>query len=72
MTGSAAGTAGLFVAVDVHYLDGGMARAAAVAAAGMTVAEAAGVVSGMAGRFRMPDALKLVDRLARGLEAPGA
>jgi hypothetical protein len=34
----------------------------------MTVAEAAGVVSEMAGRYRLPDAFKLADRLARGLE----
>lgn len=39
-----------------------------VTAAGMTVAEAALVVSEMAGPFRIPDALKLADRLARGLE----
>jgi len=39
-----------------------------VTAAGLTVAEAAGVVSEMAGQFRLPDALKLVDRLARGME----
>ena len=39
-----------------------------VTAAGMTVAEAAGVVSEMAGRFRLPDALKLADRIARGLD----
>jgi deoxyinosine 3'endonuclease (endonuclease V) len=36
----------------------------------MTTADAAGLVAEMAGRFRMPDALKLVDRLARGLERP--
>ena len=34
----------------------------------MTVTEAAGVVSEMAGQFRIPDALKFTDRLARGLE----
>jgi hypothetical protein len=34
----------------------------------MTVAEAAGVVTEMAGQFRLPDALKLADRLARGVE----
>jgi deoxyribonuclease V len=43
-----------------------------VTAAGMAVAEAATVVSGMAGQFRIPDALKLADRLARGLEMPDA
>jgi deoxyribonuclease V len=41
-----------------------------VTAAGMAVSEAAGLVREMAGRFRLPDALKLVDRLARGLESP--
>ena len=39
-----------------------------VTAAGLTVAEAAGVASEMAGQFRLPDALKLADRLARGME----
>lgn len=43
-----------------------------VTAAGMAVDDAAGVVSEMAGRFRLPDALKLVDRLARGIELPDA
>lgn len=41
-----------------------------VTAAGMTIAEAALVVSEMAGQFRLPDALKLADRLARGVEMP--
>ena len=39
-----------------------------VTAAGMTVADAADLVSDMAGQFRVPDALKRADRLARGLE----
>jgi deoxyribonuclease V len=51
---------------------GGSARPLYVTATGMTVAEAGAVVGEMAGRFRLPDALKLVDRLARGLETPGA
>jgi deoxyribonuclease V len=42
-----------------------------VTAAGMAVADAADLVAEMAGRFRLPDALKQVDRLARGLEVPG-
>lgn len=42
-----------------------------VTAAGMTIADAAGVVSQMAGQFRLPDALKLADRLARGVEMAG-
>jgi deoxyribonuclease V len=41
-----------------------------VTAAGMTIAEAVLVVSEMAGQFRLPDALKLADRLARGIEMP--
>ena len=53
-------------------LRGGSARPLYVTAAGMSVDEAAGVVGEMAGRFRLPDALKLVDRLARALGAPGA
>jgi deoxyribonuclease V len=51
---------------------GGSARPLYVTAAGLTVAEAARMVSEMAGRFRLPDALKLADRLARGLAAAGA
>jgi deoxyribonuclease V len=43
-----------------------------VTAAGMTVADAAHLVSDMAGQFRVPDALKRADRLARGLEPPDA
>jgi hypothetical protein len=31
----------------------------------MTIADAAVLVAGMAGRFRVPDALKTVDHLAR-------
>ena len=47
---------------------GGSSRPLYVTAAGMTVAEAAVLVREMAGYFRLPDALKLADRLARGLE----
>lgn len=36
----------------------------------MTVADAAQLVQNMAGPFRLPDALRLADRLARGLEVP--
>jgi deoxyribonuclease V len=39
-----------------------------VTAAGMTIADAARLVAAMAGSFRLPDALKRADRLARGLE----
>lgn len=41
-----------------------------VTAAGMPIADAARLVGEMAGQFRLPDALKLADRLARGLEMP--
>jgi endonuclease V-like protein UPF0215 family len=58
------------VAVDVHYLGSGAARAAAVVAAdltaaGMPRADAAELVRLMAGRFRVPDALRRADQLAR-------
>lgn len=42
-----------------------------VTAAGMPIADAAILVTEMTGRFRPPDALKRVDRLARGLGAGG-
>lgn len=41
-----------------------------VTAAGLAIADAARLVREMAGQFRVPDALKLADRLARGLELP--
>jgi len=41
-----------------------------VTAAGMTIADAAHLAEEMAGSFRVPYALKLADRLARGLEQP--
>ena len=49
-------------------LRGQAARPLYVTAAGLTIADAAAVVAQMAGRFRLPDALKRVDRLARGLD----
>jgi deoxyribonuclease V len=49
---------------------GRSARPLFVTAAGMTIAEAAQVVERMAGPFRLPDAIKRADRLARGLELP--
>lgn len=65
-------TAFLSASHAAGVLRGGSSRPLYVTAAGMTVAEAASVVSEMAGRFRLPDALKLADRLARGLETAGA
>jgi hypothetical protein len=66
---------GLCAAVDVHYLRSGGARAAVlrgtsarplfVTAAGMPRADAAELVRHMAGRFRVPDALRRADQLAR-------
>ena len=53
-----------------QVLRGQSARPLYVTAAGMTAADAADLVAQMAGRFRLPDALKRVDRLARGLELP--
>jgi len=38
-----------------------------VTAAGLTIADGARMVSEMAGPFRIPDALRGVDRLARGI-----
>jgi deoxyribonuclease V len=49
---------------------GRSARPLYVTAAGMTIADAAALVAEMDGRFRVPDALKRADRLARGLELP--
>ena len=54
----------------VRVFRGRSSRPLYVTAAGMTVTEAAAVVSEMAGQFRIPGALKLADRLARGLELP--
>jgi deoxyribonuclease V len=54
-----------------RVLRGQSSRPLYVTAAGMTIADAAVLVTEMAGRFRMPDALKTVDRLARtGAERP--
>jgi deoxyribonuclease V len=53
-------------------LRGQSSRPLYVTAAGMTVADATHLVSDMAGQFRIPDALKRADRLARGLEPPDA
>ena len=55
-----------------RVLRGLSSRPLYVTAAGMTIADAAVLVTEMAGRFRVPDALKRVDRLARGLELPAA
>jgi len=41
-----------------------------VTACGLPLSEAAGIVASMAGRYRLPDALRRVDALARGHAAP--
>jgi len=41
-----------------------------ITAAGMTLGDAASLIDDMAGPFRIPDALRTADRLARGLELP--
>ena len=48
-----------------RVLRGQSSRPLYVTAAGMTIADAAVLVTEMSGRFRTPDALKTVDRLAR-------
>jgi deoxyribonuclease V len=52
----------------VRVFRGRSARPLYVTAAGMTSDDAGRLVGEMAGSFRVPDALKRADRLARGLE----
>jgi deoxyribonuclease V len=54
----------------VPVLRGASARPLFVTAAGVPLPEAAGMVRQMAGRFRLPDALRRVDALARGTQLP--
>jgi deoxyribonuclease V len=49
---------------------GGARRPLYVTAAGLDAAEAAALVQAMAGRFRLPDALRRVDQLARTADPP--
>jgi hypothetical protein len=61
---------GVFAAVDVHYLSSGGARAAAVVAADAAFSDVlaerfAVVPEVLPGRFRLPDALRRADVLAR-------
>jgi len=53
-----------------QILRGRSGRPLYVTAAGMPAADAAHLVEAMAGSFRVPAALRLADRLARGLELP--
>jgi deoxyribonuclease V len=50
---------------------GHSARPLFITAAGMIIADAASLIEDMAGQFRIPDALRTADRLARGLDLPG-
>ena len=50
----------------------GATRPLYVTAAGMPAAEAAELVRSMAGRYRLPDALRRVDALARGHDTPAS
>jgi deoxyribonuclease V len=54
----------------VPVLRGQATRPLYVTAAGMPAAVAAGLVRGMSGKFRMPDALRRVDALSRGQGIP--
>ncbi len=53
-----------------QVLRGRSGRPLYVTAAGMPVGDAARLVDQMVGAFRVPDALRLADRVARGLELP--
>jgi deoxyribonuclease V len=53
-----------------RVLRGRSARPLFVTAAGVSITRAAALVSRMAGSYRIPDALRMADRLARGLEQP--
>jgi deoxyribonuclease V len=50
----------------IPVLRAGATRPLYVTAAGLPARDAAGLVRAMAGRFRLPDALRRVDALARG------
>jgi deoxyribonuclease V len=52
-------------AAEIHR--GRSARPLFVTAAGMTVGDAADLIRNMSGPYRLPDALRTVDRLARGI-----
>jgi deoxyribonuclease V len=67
------GVAKTFFATATHAIPvtrGQATRPLYVTAAGLPAAEAAELIRRMSGRFRMPDALRRVDALARG-RAPG-
>jgi deoxyribonuclease V len=56
----------------VRVTRGHSSRPLYVTAAGFAAAEAASLVCDMAGPFRIPDAMRRVDRLARGIELPAS
>jgi deoxyribonuclease V len=67
------GVAKTFFRTAVHaerVCRGRSARPLFVTAAGMERHDAARVVATMTGPYRIPDALRLADRLARGLDHP--
>ena len=53
------------------FLRGHSARPLYITAAGMPAKEAADLVRHMTGRFRLPDALRRADALARAGQSPG-
>jgi deoxyribonuclease V len=67
------GVAKTFFATATHAIPvvrGNATRPLYVTAAGLPAAEAAELIRQMSGRFRLPDALREVDALARGRQAP--
>jgi deoxyribonuclease V len=67
------GVAKTFFTTATHAIPvvrGQSARPLYVTAAGLPAAEAAELILRMSGRFRLPDALRQVDALARGRKAP--
>ena len=56
----------------IPVLRGGSMRPLFITAAGLPATDAARIVSEMAGEFRLPDALRQVDALARGSRDPGS
>jgi deoxyribonuclease V len=69
------GVAKTFFATATHAIPvvrGHATRPLYVTAAGLPAVEAAELIQQMSGRFRMPDALRQVDALARGRVEPGS
>jgi deoxyinosine 3'endonuclease (endonuclease V) len=66
VTGVAPYSPGEFFRRELPVLRGSSARPLYVTAAGLPLDEAAGLLRRMAGRFRLPEALRRVDALSRG------